>query len=32
GMNFYTQVKTVTASWRQEDATPMDVQMSMPTM
>lgn len=32
GMNFYTQLKTVTSSWRQEDATPLDVQMSMPTM
>ncbi|CAF0732568.1 unnamed protein product [Adineta ricciae] len=32
GMNFYTQLKTVTSQWRQEDATPMDVQMAMPTM
>jgi len=32
GMNFYTQLKTVTSSWRQEDATPVNVQMSMPTM
>jgi len=32
GMNFYTQLKTVTSAWRQEDATPMNVQMSMPTM
>ncbi|CAF4843004.1 unnamed protein product, partial [Rotaria magnacalcarata] len=32
GMNFYTQLKTVTSSWRQEDATPTHVQMSMPTM
>ncbi|CAF4820993.1 unnamed protein product, partial [Rotaria socialis] len=27
GMNFYTQLKTVTSSWRQEDATPAHVQM-----
>jgi malonate-semialdehyde dehydrogenase (acetylating)/methylmalonate-semialdehyde dehydrogenase len=32
GMNFYTQLKTVTSQWRQEDATAMGVQMSMPTM
>jgi len=32
GMNFYTQLKTVTSAWRQEDATPVNVQMSMPTM
>jgi len=31
-MNFFTQIKTVTSAWRQEDATPVDVQMAMPTM
>ncbi|CAF1058406.1 unnamed protein product [Didymodactylos carnosus] len=32
GINFYTQFKTVTSQWRAEDATPIEVQMTMPTM
>lgn len=31
GLNFYTQVKTVTSQWRNEDATPERVQTSFPT-
>lgn len=30
GINFYTQVKTVTSQWRNEDATPEAVQTSFP--
>jgi len=30
GVNFYTQVKTVTSQWRSEDATPEAVQTSFP--
>ena len=32
GINFYTQVKTVTSQWRPEDATPELVQTSFPRM
>jgi malonate-semialdehyde dehydrogenase (acetylating)/methylmalonate-semialdehyde dehydrogenase len=32
GINFYTQVKTVTSQWRSEDATPEAVQTSFPRM
>jgi malonate-semialdehyde dehydrogenase (acetylating)/methylmalonate-semialdehyde dehydrogenase len=32
GVNFYTQVKTVTSQWRSEDATPAKVQTSFPVM
>lgn len=32
GVNFFTQVKTVTSSWRAEDATPQKVQTSFPIM
>jgi malonate-semialdehyde dehydrogenase (acetylating)/methylmalonate-semialdehyde dehydrogenase len=31
GLNFYTQVKTVTSQWRSEDATAEKVQTSFPT-
>jgi len=30
GVNFYTQIKTVTSQWRSEDATPTQVQTSFP--
>jgi len=32
GLNFYTQVKTVTSQWRNEDATPEGVQTSFPKL
>lgn len=32
GLNFYTQVKTVTSQWRNEDATPERVQTSFPKL
>lgn len=32
GFNFYTQVKTVTSQWRNEDATPEKVQTSFPKL
>ena len=32
GVNFYTQLKTVTSQWRAEDATPEAVQTSFPRM
>lgn len=32
GINFYTQVKTVTSQWRAEDATPEAIQTSFPRM
>merc|ERR1711970_776210 len=32
GINFYTQLKTITELWRAEDATELKAQVSMPTM
>lgn len=32
GLNFYTQVKTITSQWRNEDATPERVQTSFPKL
>jgi malonate-semialdehyde dehydrogenase (acetylating)/methylmalonate-semialdehyde dehydrogenase len=32
GVQFYTQLKTVTALWRSEDATDQSASVNMPTM